>query len=322
MRRTLALALASCACLTACGPASHLDLQMRSVNVTVQHIVTPAVTIVPAATVPVPAPLPALPPLTSYLQPPVVQQPVRRQIACPKAGPFDVPDQPASPLLTGSPAPATYEQRAQGSAGTAGALKAIRGTVTVSVVRLAPSSTSAGQQVDSWRVERRSGSSTSVEVYDLVRSSTADAAIAPGIYLVGLAWDDPVRGKVTFRPAGNGVFVLPNPVEIAQQPVKGVAAQSASTATDPQTLTTLSLARNVLGRQRVDVCGKLVDTYTVSMSGVLVTRDAQWQVAWTEQLATAYGGIDVASSLALSSPSSGLSWSRTLLSTTVPVVPR
>jgi hypothetical protein len=296
---------------------------MRSVNVTVHRVVLPAVTIVPAATTPVPAPLPPLPPLAPYLQPPVSRPPVAsKPVACPKAGPFAVPDQPATPIVGSYPASASYVQRAQGSAGRAGALTSLAGTVAVKVVRLAASTTSAGQAVDSWRVERRSGSSTSVEVYDLVHSSAADAAIAPGIYLVGLAWDDPVRGTVTFRPAGNGLFVLPDPVEIAQQPVKGVAAQYAGAATDPQTLTTLSVARNVLGRQRIDVCGKLVDTYTVEMSGVLVTRDAQWQVAWTQQLATAYGGIDVASTLALSSPASGLSWTRTLRSTTVPVVPR
>ena len=87
------------------------------------------------------------------------------------------------------------------------------------------------------------------------------------------------------------------------------------------TLTTLNVVRNVMGRQRVDVCGKLVDTYTVTMTGALVTRDAQWQVSWTQQLATAYGGIDVASTLALSTPA-GTSWTRTLRSTTVPAVAR
>ena len=196
------------------------------------------------------------------------------------------------------------------------------GTVAVKVVRLPSSSTTAGQRVDSWRVERRADTSTSVEVYDLVHSSAAENAIAAGIYLVGLAWDDPVRGKVSFRPVGNGLFILPDPVEIAQQPVEGVSAQDAGAATDPQSLTTLALARSVLGRQRIDVCGKLVDTYTVDMTGTLVTRDALWQVAWTQQLATAYGGIDVASTLTMSSQVSGLSWRRTLRSTTVPVLPR
>jgi hypothetical protein len=57
------------------------------------------------------------------------------------------------------------------------------------------------------------------------------------------------------------------------------------------------------------------------MTGALVTRDAHWQVSWTQQLATAYGGIDVASTLSLSSPG-GVSWTRTLRNTTVPVVAR
>jgi len=322
MRRTLLLALAGSTLLTACGPASHLDLQLRSVGVTVPRIVTPAVTIVPPATAPVPAPLPPIPPVTSFLPTPAAPATAPLPVApaaapCPKADAFAVPAVPGTPLIAGYPAAASFRQRASGSSSQAGAQKPITGEVSVRVVRLPGSSTSVGQKVDSWRVERRSAEGTSVEVYDLVHSSTADAAISPGIYLVGLAWDDPIRGRVTFQPAGNGLFVLPNPVEVAQQ-VQGVAVQYAGSATDPQTLTTLSLARTVNGRQRVDLCGKVVDTYTVAMSGALVTRDARWQVSWTQQLATAYGGIDVASTLALSSPATGVSWTRTLTSTTVP----
>jgi len=322
MKRHVVLSFGACALLTACGPATHLDLQMRSVNVTVHRIVTPAVVIVPQATTPLPPPLPVLPTWVAP-PPPLVTPPVTPPVvACPTASTFAVPEHPATPVVAGYPAQASYVQRAQGSAGSTGALTSLGGTVSVKVVRLPSSSTSGGQKVDSWRVERRASTSTSVEVYDLVHSSQAENAIAPGIYLVGLAWDDPVRGKVSFQPVGNGLFILPDPVEIAQQPVAGVAVQDAGAATDPQSLTTLALARSVLGRQRIDVCGKLVDTYTVDMTGTLVTRDAKWQVAWKQQLATAYGGFDVASTLAMSSPGSGLSWTRTLRSTTVPVMPR
>jgi hypothetical protein len=318
VKRIVPLALASCALLTGCGPKTPLDLELRSVNVTAARILTPAVTLVPPATAPVPTALPPLSPLTPYLEEPATPPvPVAPPVACPKASAFAVPARQGTPLVEGYPAAATYLQRAQGSTGQ----QSLNGTVQTRVVRLAPSTTSAGQRVDSWRVERRWGTSTSVEVYDLVHSSIADAAVEPGIYLVGLAWDDPVLGKVDFRPAGNGIEVLPNPVAIARQPVQGVAAQYSGSGTDPQTLTTLNVVRNVMGRQRVDVCGQLVDTYTVSMTGVLVTRDAQWQVGWTQQLATAYGGIDVASTLARSTPD-GTSWTRTLRSTTVPVVAR
>ena len=319
MKPIVPLALASCVLLTGCGPKTHLDLELRSVNVKTARILTPAVTLVPPATAPVPAALPPLPPLTPYLDQPGVPQPppVAPPVACPKASAFAVPARPGTPLVEGYPAAATYVQRAQGSTGT----QSLAGTVRARVVRLPSTTTSAGQHVDSWRVERRWGASSSVEVYDLLHSSPADAAIEPGIYLVGLAWDDPVLGKVDFRPAGNGIEVLPDPVAIAQQPVAGVAAQYGGSGTDPQTLTTLNVVRNVMGTQRVDVCGQLVDSYTVVMTGALVTRDAHWQVSWTQQLATAYGGIDVASTLSLSSPG-GASWTRTLRNTTVPVVAR
>jgi len=60
------LALASCVLLTGCGPKTHLDLELRSVNVKTARILTPAVTLVPPATAPVPAALPPLPPLLLF----------------------------------------------------------------------------------------------------------------------------------------------------------------------------------------------------------------------------------------------------------------
>ena len=322
MKRTVALAVTCSALLTACGPTTHLDLQMRSVGITLPRVLTPAVTIVPPATVTPPAALPPTPPLAPYLPPPAtparpVPPVVVPPVACPQAGQFDVPAKTATPVLEGYPATASYVHKATGAFAEGGTVKPLDGEVSVKVVRLPSSTTAVGQQVDSWRVERRQGSATSVEVYDLVHSSTGDAAIAPGIYLVGLAWDDPERGRLTFAPVGNGLFVLPNPVAVAPE-VEGKAAQYAGAATDPQSLTTLSVVRNVLGKKRIDTCGQLVDTYTVDMTGVLVSPSAQYTVAWTLQLATAYGGVDVASTMTLQAPQSGFTWTRSLRSTSVP----
>ena len=326
MRRTAALLVASSALLAACGPATHLNLQLRSVGITVPRLVTPAVELVPPATTPVPVALPPVPPITDFLPPPATPShplpPVAPPpaVACPKAGQFDVPALPASPLVDKYPAAARYTQRSFGQAGLDGKVLSLDGSLGMEVVRLPSTTTSLGQQVDSWRVVRRLGPYSSVEVYDLVHAFGAASATPPGIYLVGLAWDDPVRGKLTFQPTGNGLEILPDPVSVATQ-TNGVAAQYAGAATDPNSLTTMSLVRNVLGRKRIDTCGKLVDTYTVDMTGVLVSPSARYTVHWTQQLATAYGGVEVESVFALQEPVNGFSFIRTLRNTTVPVMP-
>ena len=206
-------------------------------------------------------------------------------------------------------------QRSTGDATTSAGKTSLAGAVQVRIADLPDSTASNGQQVKAWRVEQWDPvhKIVVIEAYELVLPSSAPGAADPGVYLVGLGWSDPVRGRVTFRPVGNGLEVLPSPVQIASNP-----AQYASIATDPNTLTTLQLVRNVLGRHRVDVCGQLVDTWTVQMSGTLTTPDAQWQVTWNQQIATAYGAVDVEEQLGLQDTAHGVTWSRHLVSTTVP----
>jgi hypothetical protein len=80
----------------------------------------------------------------------------------------------------------------------------------------------------------------------------------------------------------------------------------------------LSLIGNVLGRARIDVCGKLVDTYTVALQGVLTSPTVQYLVSWRLQIATQYGGAIVQDELSLTSVIPGYTWQRTLQNTTVP----
>lgn len=323
MRRSPALIAALAAVLlTGCGPKSPLDLDLRSVSITVPRLLTPAIQLVPPATRPQPARLPQLPPLTivvptmpTYAPLPPASAPPP---ACPKAGPLDVPAKPASITVATPPAEGTFVQTTSGSFGgapTSPSSGSLVGLVTVVVKRLPGATSTVGQQVDSWQVTRTDAlhQSTSVEAYQLVHPSNAPGATAGGIYLVGLAWNDPVRGDLSFTPTGNPFQILPLPVQVASS-----AAQYANSSTDPNTLTTLSLIRNVVGRKRIDVCGRLVDTFRVEMTGTLTTSDSQRQVAWTQHLATAYGGADVEDTLSLSSLVDGSSWVRTVRNTTVP----
>ena len=321
MNKPVALAVAAFL-LSGCGPKTHLDLELRSVSITVPRLVTPAVTLVPPATTPVPVSLPPVPPITGFFPPPPGPAPSVPPVAprgnpCPSADQFAVPAKPASPIVVGLPAPGRTVQNAFGSYSQQGTVGQLNGTVEVTTTRLPASTTAVGQQVDSWTVERKQGKARTVEVYQLVHPSASGSATAPGIYLVGLAWDDPVRGTMTFQPSANGLEILPNPVQVANN-----STQYAGAATDPDSLTTLALVRNVTGRKRVDACGQLVDTYTVSMTGTLVSPSSQLQVAWTQQLATSYGAPVVESTLTLSNPVDGFTWTQTLRNTTVPAASR
>lgn len=314
MRPTRAVAIAlTLATLAACGPESRLRLNLRTVGVTVPRVVAPAVQLVPRS-----APMPvALPPVDSVVDqlPPPTPVAVATKAACPTAPALAVPKHPASETIDDAPASQAFVQRSTGEFATTTAKGSVAGDVQVTVTALGETATSTGQKVKAWRVQQvaLATKTRAVEVYQLVLPSTAPGAIDPGIYLVGLAWSDPVRGELTFQPSGNGLLVLPSPVAVANND-----AQYASIATDPNTLTTLQLVRNVRARKRIDVCGELVDTWTVEMTGTLTTLSAQWSVTWNQQIATAYGAVDVDELLELHDAQGSVSWKRRLVSTTVP----
>ena len=315
--RAVATAVAATALLSACGPASSLRLQLRTVSVTVPRVVAPAVQLVPPSLPPSVA-LPPIPPIDT--QPPFVPTPPPPAAnPCPTASQLATPAHAAAVVVDKAPFSQVFEQRAIGDATTSAGKTPLNGTVQVKIADLPDTTASNGQQVKAWRVQQYDPvhKIIVIEAYQLVLPSSAPGAVDPGVYLVGFGWSDPIRGRMTFRPAGNGLQVLPSPVAVASTP-----AQYASIATDPNTLTTLQLVRNVTGRHRVDVCGQLVDTWTVQMSGVLTTPTAQWQVTWNQQLATAYGAVDVEEQLGLQNTAAGVSWSQHLVNTSVPKEPR
>ena len=324
MKRPVLLTAAVALAATACGPTSHLTLSMRGVDVTVKHVISPAVQLVPPSPVPPAVALPPIPAVDTTL-PPSLPPPVPLPPAvnpCPTAGPFDVPALPASPTIDTPPVAATSTQMAVGSfAGASGSTSkgAIAGNVQMTISRL-PSTTSAvGQTIDAYRVVRRGPAkdTSSVEVYRLVHPSSSPAATQAGIYLVALSWKDPARGDVSFQASGNGLEIMSLPAQPSTNDIQYVG-----TDTDPNTLTTLQLTRNMRGHKRVDACGKLIDTITVEMTGTLTTPSMQRQLAWTQQIATTYGGVDVAETLTLTSVDAGYTWTRSLRNTAVPKLPK
>jgi len=314
--RTTAVAIAATALLSACGPESHLKLDLRTVAVTVPRIVTPAIQLLPPSAPP-PVALPPVPSVVSQLPPsapPTSPTTSLTSTPCPPASQLAVPT-PASLTVDTAPATQTFLQRASGDFQSAAGKGSFAGTVHVTVTDLPQTKTGSGQRVKPWSVQQFDPmtKTRSVEVYQLLMPSSAAGASPPGVYLVGLAWSDPVRGSLTFQPSGNGLYVLPPPVQVASND-----AQYVGIATDPNTLTTLALSRNVRGRKRIDVCGQLVDTWTVEMSGTLTSPSAQWKLTWNQQIATAYGAADVDELLDMGDSTGGVTWVRRLVSTSAP----
>ena len=232
--------------------------------------------------------------------------------ACPTADPLDAPALAARQDVPGPPVTGPYVQATLGAYAQRATSGSLVGSLTTTIEKLPSTTNSNGQRVDAWLVQRLDvvHKESSVEAYQFVHAAPSPLATASGVYLVGLAWKDPVRGELVFQPTGNGLFIIPNPVAIASTP-----AQYAGVATDPATLTTLALTRNVTGRKRVDLCGALVDTFTVEMTGTLTSPNTQRQVSWTQHIATAYGAADVEQTLSLTSPVDGFTWTRTARNT-------
>jgi len=301
---------------TGCGPHVGLQLNMRQESLTVPRLLAPAVTLVPPAPVVVTPPLPSIPVIPPA--PPIVP-PATPAPSCPKADEFAVPAEPASITLDQPPASATYLESSTGSYSGSTATPS-SGKLTapvVSVVTKLPQTTSAvGQLSDNWVVVRSepTGKMSAIEQYQLVHPSSSVQAVSPGLYLVWMKWKDPVRGDLSFVPAGGGVEILPSPINTSS------TSTYASSATDPDSLTTMNVVGNVTGRKRVDVCGTLVDTFTVALSGTLTGPSFLRQFTWRQQVATQYGGLLVENQLSLTTPGGGLSWDRTLHDTNAPEV--
>lgn len=310
MKRLALCLVVAASLLSACGPKSKLDLDLRGVSITVPRILTPAIDLVPET--PVPIDLPPIPPVESLLPGPT-SPPTKP--ACPVADPLDAPALGARQDVPGPPAVNTFVQNTLGAYSAGTKHGSLAGSVTTSVAKLPTTRNSAGQQVDGWLIQRLdlTRDEASVEAYQFVHSDPSPLATASGVYLVGLAWKDPIRGTLVFQPTGNGLFIVPNPIARASTP-----AQYVGVATDPASLTTLALVRNVTGTKRVDLCGELVDAFTIEMTGTLTSPQVQRQVSWTQQIATAYGAADVESTLSLTSAVDGFNWTRTTRNTTVP----
>lgn len=325
-RKPLAMATLFAAALTACGPQAPLELNLRTVALTVPRIPTPAVEMIepppepPPLSLPRPVPVrtlvPPPPPPPPPTPPPVVEDP------CPPGDPTVAPERSAGVYVTGLPAEGTRFERATTTAvdPESGDAVVTESEIEVTITRLGQTSAElTGQLLDDWVVERVDTATGAVSAtqFRYVHESDAPGATDPGIWLVGMAWTDETRGgEINWAPAGSGLWLLPSPVVL--QAEDGV--QYVGSATDPQTLTTVSIVRNVIGRDRVNACGEYVEGYVVKTTGTFTAPGFERDLSWDLTLATGYGGIDIESTLALTSLTDEAAWSRTTTTNQVPEV--
>lgn len=320
-----------------CGPTAPLRLDLTTISVTVPRAMNPTEALL-APSAPAAVPLPSLPPEAVALPPypkntpvPVSSQattgpaPVPATSApltvatppstCPVAPPLAQPAFPASPTITSPPAPSTFSQTSTGSYTASSGSGSLAGMVTTTVTALPDETSSSGQTVRPWRVTHVDPAHQirETQIYDVVEDSAAPGATQAGVYLVGMSWNDPVRGTLSFAPSGNGLEVMASPVSTSNS-----SAQYAGIATDPDSLTTIYWISNVEGHKRIDICGQVVDTWTVALSGTITSPTAKWNFSWNQQWATAYGAALVQDTLMLAPPQGGSTWTRELTDRTVP----
>src|SRR5205823_5710753 len=112
----------------------------------------------------------------------------------------------------------------------------------------------------------------------------ASAALPAGLYLTALQWEEPVLGKIVFRPLQPMQF-FPLPVQQGQT--------FSSAGFDPESRVALSLRGQFTGRKRIDACGALIDTWELKLSEVMLLPDGQLTIDATHDIATQYGGLSV-----------------------------
>ncbi|MBK5308104.1 MAG: hypothetical protein JJD92_15570 [Frankiaceae bacterium] len=311
--------------LAACGPDNPLKVNLRGVQITVPRQLPPAViAVVPPPVAPVPAPvvlppLPELPPLAPapLASPPTAPPPP----ACPTADQLAVPAQQATVLVKSRPGDAAYNLKQGGKYTVTSAAETTQSVLPTSTSRtvkaLTPPTSTVGQRVDAWSVTETDGKSASVATFVLFQPSSSPQATPAGIYLSGLRWDDDVRGDLTFQPLGGGLLIFPLP---AQQTTTPFAASQ----TDPASQTVVTLTGQVPGKKRVDLCGAVVDSFSLALTGTITTPTQQLTVTWNQQIATQFGGLSVEDSLTLSGSNSAssvgarLDWQQTTRYTRVP----
>jgi hypothetical protein len=276
-----------------------------------------------------PEPVPSAPPLTDDL--PFVLLPPPSVIALPPP-PFAVPDpdrplRPPAPLpeapvcepadllqapaleapssINARPAAAQYRFRNDGTFRVSGA-DAREG-------RFAPVSlrtVSGALEADSgfvFDVTEVLGDVTTKTEYEVVTSQPLGSPFAPGIYVF----------RVTSRSSdGQESVFTPSPsLPLATFPLTRGAAVEAR-GVDATSATAMSYTSTVVGKDRVDACGELLDSWTLELTaGRVLSPETDLEFEATYALGTQFGGVILRETEAFTGTEDGAGVARTLTST-------
>lgn len=212
---------------------------------------------------------------------------------CREAGPTDFPDQSATTVVNGRPKEGQYRWNVEGSQSVTGVGQVPLPTTTRRSVREVKGASDAFTFVTEER-ELVFGSTTIVRTTYEVRS-VAGSGRDPGIYLARI--ERIAGGRTSVFAPQPPVLYLPTPVQIGAPPGPGgtrAQDQIDSVGIDPTTLQALRHTGNVTKRQRVDACGKVLDSWFVDASQEFVDPDGQTERRnYDYGVATQYGGLIV-----------------------------
>jgi hypothetical protein len=281
--------------LTACaGPDRPVDLGFKQIPSDVLlGGATPTPSSAPPAVVVI-APPPSvisLPPAPFDPGPaiaPPTQAPLPSPTGCPTLDPLAAPRLEAPATPSGKPVPAAYLFANDGTFAVSGA-NPRKGRFPALTQRAFGHLTDQAPGTFTYDVAETIGAVTTTTTYRVVTEATLPGT-TNGLYLVAMTYSQPGSTTATFTPN-------PSPLLAGFPLVR--AATSDQRAVDPITQTTMTFTTTVEGKQRVPACGEPLDTWTVHLTnGTLLSPNANLQFDATYQLATQYGAIVVADSVA------------------------
>lgn len=299
-RRALGTLLVAALVVTAgcSGPPDRLDASVKEVP---SDIVLGS----PESGAPVPAPVPpAVPVLTGPGVPPSLFDlgvptgpstttprttpttgPVRP--ACPTADPFSTPRRDAPNRVTEPPPAGPLPYRIDGTFSVSGA-NARQGRFPTSSTRTIANIRPTGSGF-TYEVAAELAGTTTTTGYQVIRQS--DVPGEAGIYVTFVATRAPSGATARFQPT--------LPIKFTEFPmVPNVSVTAAGT--DPASATTVAWTTTVRQKARVDACGTPLDAITVQLTDGRATSPST-DVAFTATyaIATQFGGIAVADTVAL-----------------------
>jgi hypothetical protein len=211
-----------------------------------------------------------------------VASPLRRTptptflVACPEAGPNDFPADEAQTSITGMPKPGKYRWKQSGTETSTTFPFPIPitgfGSRTVKEVMGNPGAFT-------FRTVEKDASLFNGTLI------TRTFSVSPtGLSLTRIEWDENGDGQAerTFAPL-TGLPYLPVPFQIGT-PFENVAV-------DPVSLTSIRHVGTVKGRQRVDACGVVLDSWFVDGDQTFVQGGSSTRVDFNYGVATQLGGL-------------------------------